>query len=125
MMLGEFLREAGRDAAPWNCSTMPADWCILLGHLDFAAEWRGTTRPEECEAAPARAGGLAILWDRAIRDAMPEAVAPFAIGDVGVIAVHGLEVGAIFTGDKWAARTGTGVSFVRLPDSAIAAAWRP
>lgn len=124
-MIGEFLRDAGRDGGAWNCSTMPADWCLRLGHPDFAAEWRDTTEPEACEAAPEAAGGLAVLWDRAIADAIPPVGPPYIAGDIGVIAIYGLESGAIFTGDKWAVRIKRGVSFARLPESAIVAAWRP
>lgn len=124
-MLGNFLRDAGLSRAPWNCSTTAADWCLLLGHRDFAAEWRHLDDAGDCETAQREAGGLAMLWGRAIRDDIPHVEPPYAAGDIGVVAFHGLEAGAIFTGDKWAVRTMTGISFARLPDNAIAAAWRP
>ena len=125
MTLGDFLRVAAEDRSPWNCSTMAADWCIALGHPDFAAAWRGVTAPADCEAAPADVGGLVILWDRDIGEALPEAVAPFEAGDIGVIAAHGFEAGAIFTGAKWAVKTPRGLSLATLPDHCIAKAWRP
>ncbi|WP_422057702.1 DUF6950 family protein [Sphingomonas sp.] len=123
--LGEFLRNAALDRSPWNCSTMPADWCMSLGFPDFAAQWRGIVDPAECEAAPAEAGGLAILWARGIADGLDEATAPFMPGDIGVISLYGFEGGGIYTGDKWALRRPRGVVCSQIPDSAIIAAWRP
>lgn len=125
MTLGEFLQAAVDDRSPWNCSTMPADWCVTLGHPDFAARWRNTFDPSACEAAPAEAGGLAALWDRDIGEGLPIAEVPFQAGDIGVIHEMGLEAGAIFTGDKWAVKTPRGLHFARLPDRSIAKAWRP
>ncbi|WP_447724641.1 hypothetical protein [Sphingomonas koreensis] len=125
MTLGDFLRDAAQDDGPWNCSTMPADWCIRIGHRDFAAEWRDLDDACDCETAPREAGGLVVLWELGIRDDIPRVGPPYAAGDIGVVAFHGLEAGAIFTGDKWAVRTRTGISFARLPVTAIAGAWRP
>lgn len=125
-LLGKFLREACAYRGPWNCSTDAANWCIALGHADFAAPWRDITEAAACEAVPARAGGLAILWDRGIADALPAVSSGFALGDIGVVASHGFEAGAIFTGERWAIRNaGGGMSFIALPDRATVAAWRP
>lgn len=123
--LGEFLRKAALDRSSWNCSTMPADWCISLGFPDFAAAWRNIVEPDECEAAPCEAGGLAVLWDRGIADGLPCASAPFMPGDIGVISLYGFEAGGIYTGDKWAVRKQRGLAFAQLPERAIIAAWRP
>lgn len=125
MMLGEFLKAAAEQHGPWNCSTLAADWCIALGYPDFAARWRDTTDPVDCEMAPAEAGGLAVLWGRDIADGLPVADVPYLPGDIAVLSMLGIEAGAIYTGDKWALRTARGMSFHRLPDSAVAAAWRP
>lgn len=124
MTLGEFLREAAAPG-PWNCSTMPADWCVALGHPDFAAAWRDTTDEVECETAAVDAGGLAILWGRGIGEALPMVEPPFQAGDIGVICTCGLEAGAIYTGERWAVRTPKGVSCAALPDDVIVVAWRP
>ena len=120
--LGEFLRSA---SGPWNCSTMPADWCLALGHPDFAAPWRGITDISACAEVSAAAGGLVELWRDGIGDGLPIVDPPYQPGDIGVVVAHGVEAGAICTGDKWAMRTARGVIFWRAPDEAIVQAWRP
>lgn len=121
--LADFLHDAPRDPAPWNCSTFPADWCIALGHHDFAAPWRHIVEPAECDAAAA--GGLLALWEMGIPNRIPIAEAPFRAGDIAIIRRAGLEAGAIFDGERWALRTDRGVAFITLPDTAIVKAWRP
>ena len=121
MTLGDFLRGVG--PGPWNCSTMAADWCMVLGWPDFAARWRAITDPAECDAVAA--DGLAHLWREGIGDALPAAAEPYQAGDIAVISVHGLEAGAICTGDKWALRGPRGVTCLRLRPENIVQAWRP
>lgn len=121
MNLGEFLRGVG--PGPWNCSTIAADWCLAQGHPDFAADWRGITDPDECDEITAH--GLVPLWDRGIGDALPVVEAPFEPGDIGVIRAHGLEAGAIFTGERWALRSPRGFAAIRLGDEHVLKAWRP
>lgn len=123
MNLADFLHDAPRDTAPWNCSTFPADWCVALGHPDFAAAWRHIIEMEECEQAAT--GGLLRLWERGIGDGLPVASVPYRAGDIAVVSRLGLEAGAIFEGSMWALRRDGGVAFVALPDSAIQKAWRP
>lgn len=120
-MLGDFLKGVGR--GDWNCSTLPADWCLALGHPDFASDWRGITDPDECEAISVR--GLVALWERGIGDALPVAVSPYRPGDIAVIRAHGLEAGAIFTGERWALRSARGFTALPLDDEHIVKAWRP
>lgn len=119
MTLGEFLKTVG--VGEWNCSTMPADWCLSLGHPDFAARWRDFTDPEACDAVSQ--GGLVPLWEDGIGAGLPLAEAPYLPGDIGVITAHGLEAGAIFTGERWAIRTGRG--FAALHGVTVLKAWRP
>lgn len=124
MPLGEFLLQAARDAGPWNCSTMPADWCVSLGHPDFAAAWRNVTAHADCERVQADAGGLLRLWNEGIANRLP-VVADLRAGDIAVLAAHGMEAGGICTGDKWALRSPRGLTLTRWPAGGIIKAWRP
>lgn len=124
MELGDFLRGQLSNGAPWNCSTLPADWCVTLGLPDFAADWREVTGAEECEEEPHAAGGLVALWDRAIGDALL-VVANTEPGDIAVVTVAGVEAGAIWTGTRWALRAKRGLHFID-PDGVVALkVWRP
>jgi hypothetical protein len=123
MTIGDFLLSVSAQRGPWNCSTMPADWCLAQGHPDFAARWRSVTDPVECEAIAS--GDLLSLWDEGIGDALPVVAPPFQPGDIAVIGRAGLQAGAIFTGERWAIQTERGFGAVPLPESAIVKAWRP
>jgi hypothetical protein len=125
MILGEFLKARLGDAGAWNCSTDEADWCMTKGYPDFAAPWRDIVDPDECERVVIEAGGLAVLWDRGIGDALPDASAPYQPGDIGVVTAHGLEAGAIFTGERWAIRRQRGHLYAHPSLVAVVAAWRP
>lgn len=102
--LGEFILQAS--TMPWrdgvhDCSAWPARWaCVPLP--DYASM-------EQAEALIDEAGGLIPLWERigatrieriAVEDAQP--------GNIGVISLpdrrdgKAREVGAIFTGERWA-----------------------
>lgn len=123
MSLAEFLSSVAAQRKPWNCSTMPADWCRVLGHPDFAARWRDVVNPAECETIAG--GDLLSLWDEGIGDALPVVTAPFLAGDIAVIRRLGLQAGAIFTGARWAVQSEHGLAALPLLDSAIVKAWRP
>ncbi|WEK42991.1 MAG: hypothetical protein P0Y64_16860 [Candidatus Sphingomonas colombiensis] len=102
---------------------MEADWAILRGHPDFATKWRGTIDPEECEAAQDVPGGLVALWDKGIGKALAVVEQPES-GDIAVVAAGGIEVGAIFTGERWAIRGQRTVHFL-APDMVTARkVWR-
>lgn len=125
MRLGDFLKRELSNGSAWNCSTLPADWCLALGHPDFAAAWRDVTDPTECEAVPRAAGGLVALWDKGIGTALPPVDEPQP-GDIAVISALGLEAGAIWTGERWAIRAPRGLHFIASgPHVAIVKAWRP
>jgi hypothetical protein len=117
-----FLTEDALRNAEWNCSTLAADWCLSLGHPDFAAAWRATLAPAECDAAAV--GGLVPLWDAGIGDALPAVDDPQP-GDIGVIVALGLEVGAVFTGTRWAIRGGRTMHYLGAEDVHVLKAWRP
>ena len=122
--LGEFLRAQAGNAAPWNCSTMPADWCIALGHSDFAEAWRAIVTGDACNAAHAAPGGLVGLWREGIGSTLPHADVPQA-GDIAVVHAHGIESGAIFTGGKWAVRGQRCLRLIALDRVRLVEAWRP
>lgn len=123
MNLGDFLFEAAQSRTPWNCSTMPADWCIARGHPDFAAKWRSITEAAACDAVAA--GGLLPLWREGIAGAIPEVSGDLRTGDIGVIAAIWLEAGAIFDGDFWVLQGPKGIACLRLDRCSVLAAWRP
>lgn len=125
MTLSDFLASNLGPAGAWNCSTLAADWCLALGHPDFAAEWRDVVDPDECEAVPREAGGLVVLWDRGIGDALPVATEPYQPGDIAVLAALGLEVGGIWTGDHWGVRRERGLYFGAPELFTVRKAWRP
>jgi uncharacterized protein DUF6950 len=123
MTIGDFLLSVLAQTGPWNCSTMPADWCLALGHPDFAARWRNITGQHECETIAG--GNLLELWEQGIGSALPDAPPPYLAGDIAVIGRVGLQAGAIFTGERWAIQKEHGFTALPLPDCAILKAWRP
>jgi len=100
---------------------MPADWCMALGHPDYAAAWRGITDPHACEATTEHVS-LLSLWEQGIGNALP-AIEQLEPGDIAVVALGPLEAGAIWTGERFAIRTGTGLHFSNAPR--LLKAWRP
>ena len=124
MTLGDFLQAQTANDQPWNCSTMAADYCVTLGHPDFAADWRHITDPGLCDSVPLSAGGLVVLWARGIGDALP-VVEAIEAGDIAVVSAFGLEAGAIWTGERWAIRAGRGLHFLGTVGVRVVRAWRP
>jgi len=124
MTLGEFLKAKLADRGPWNCSTLPADWCIALGYRDFAAPWRRVVDPLECERATQEAG-LAQLWGDSIGRDLPLVDGELQAGDVGIVQYLAFEAGAIWTGARWALRAKAGLHFANIDRVALVAAWRP
>jgi len=123
MRVGDFLLAQASNRAPWNCSTLAADWCMALGHPDFAEEWREVT--DEAECAAVAADGLVPLWDIGICDALPVVEGELEAGDIAVVSAHGMEAGAIWTGERWAMRLPRGI-LCAAPDAvSVAKAWRP
>jgi len=118
MTLGDFLKEAGSDRSPWNCSTLAADWCMSQGYPDFASRWREVVG-NECEAVD-----LLPLWESDIGDGLPLCDGSQA-GDIAVIRVIGFTIGAIFTGNKWAIKTPKGLFFIPTDHAILLKAWRP
>lgn len=123
--LGEFLKRQLANDSPFNCGSMPADWCMLLGHPDFSAKWRAMSDIVECEAAAEAAGDSVALWSEGIGDALPVIEDTPRAGDIGVIAAHGFQSGALFTGDRWAVRAPRGLHFLSPDRVMLLKAWRP
>lgn len=107
MELGAYLAAARLKPWRWrehDCTAFPAIWAGFGDALPpYATE-------AEAEAMLHAAGGLVPLWTRAI-SARPSRVAeiagPLSSGDVGVIELPAgdltmVEVGAIWTGRRWA-----------------------
>lgn len=123
MTLGEFLASRTAIAGNWNCSTMPADWCVALGYPDFAAKWRGVVDPVDCETVTG--GDLLALWEEGIADRLPVATAPYREGDIAVVQLASLQAGAVFTGKRWALQVERGIAAASFGDRSILKAWRP
>lgn len=122
MTLSEFLQAQTANSEPWNCSTMAADWCVALGHPDFAADWRHITDPGLCDSVPISAGGLVVLWAQGIGDSLP-VVEQIEAGDIAVV-LDRIEKGAIWTGESWAIRGARTVHWVKMK-LPVLRAWRP
>lgn len=119
MTLGEYLQQAS--SKPWkagehDCSAWPARWAGI--------SIPAYSTDEEGEALIASAGGLCPLWAEYIGDRLELVTSPEA-GDVGIIEAIGhdgpVQVGAIYTGRRWAFLSPKGLAV----GSAIAIAiWR-
>lgn len=122
MTLGDYLKAAA--ATPWkagvhDCSAWPARWAgVPLP--DYSTD-------EEGQALIERAGGLLSLWREWIGDLLaPVSPDEVQTGDVGVIEAIGpdlraAQVGAIWTGKRWAFLTPKGLA---CASALCAAAWR-
>lgn len=124
MRLGEFLLAKARDGLPWNCSTLPADWCMSRGHADFAARYRDVTGVLECEEA-AEGRGLVALWEDEIGDSLPVVTGQPEEGDIGVIRAHGMEAGAIYSGVRWVLKARSGYTTASPQAVEVVKVWRP
>ena len=124
MEIGEFLRNAARSTQPQHCSTDAADWCIHRGWPDFAWAWRGVLTERECEAAT-MTDPLLTLWDEGIGNMLPVVTGEPQAGDIAVVSKLGLHAGAIFTGERWAIRSGRGMAYVPEGSVTVIKSWRP
>jgi hypothetical protein len=127
--LGDYLAAAAKK--PWEPRVH--DCCA------FPALWAGIPLPEysteaEAEAMLIEAGGLVPLWDaaalgRAEALSSPDLAEP---GDIGVIEMPALddgviamvEIGAIWTGKRWAFVSGKG-GVAASASAKCLKAWRP
>lgn len=122
--LSAFLRQAARRPFIWgeaDCILTGADWVREVEGWDPAEGFRRAYRTRE-EALSLLPDGLAsMIGGRLVRDRIE---APGA-GDVGVVVVRGIdgpvEVTAICTGSRWAAKSPGGLWIGRAE---CVAAWR-
>lgn len=128
--LGAYLAAARTKPWRWrshDCTAFPAIWAGFADALPpYASE-------AEAEALLHEAGGLALLWERAVAarpgkaaDITPDEREP---GDVGVIEMIApdltqVEVGAIWTGKRWAFAPRRG-GVAAIASAACLKAWRP
>lgn len=128
--LGRFLRAQAAIRFQYgaaDCTLLPADWIVLLGHADPAGPWRGVYGDEAGADAILTAHGGAVALATARFDPLALARPSHAVrGDVGVVSVQGkagpVEVGAICTGTRWATRARKGLWIGPAEPLAI---WRP
>lgn len=126
MILSQFLKAAahrkvieGQD----DCMLWLADWVLLNTGKDPAEGWRGRYSKREARQAIAEAGGLLRVASRSMRACEMERI-PWAsarAGDVGIVRVDRMHVGAIRAHAGWAVRLRSGIAFGHLH---VAAAWR-
>jgi len=95
MELGDYIKAAMQRPFEWGVHDCGS----------FCGEWLGVTIPtytsgDEAGALIAAHGGLAGLYDAAIGDAAQLIDKPVA-GAVGVIKLGDIEVGGIYSGERW------------------------
>lgn len=120
--LDAFIAARRGSAAPWNCSTMPADWALDRGYPDFAARWRMTVGMIECQSAAPDALDLVDLWTRDIGDGLPTTEQP-SRGDIGVIDTAIGFAGGIYTGQRWLIQGQRALHFLGAETVTVLKAW--
>lgn len=104
--LGEFIRAATEARWDWmvhDCSAWPARWA----GVDLGVEYHSA---EEARIVVKRGGGLVKLYNRRLRKIADRVTGEPEAGDIGVliaVARDGdghrfTQVGAIYTGERWA-----------------------
>jgi hypothetical protein len=117
-MLEEFMLDMARSDHIWSqsdCAMTIANWWLFVHGVDPAADLRGTYQTEqECTALVAREGGMLLVVGVRARNVGAQPTLAPVPGDIGVIAVHGVEFGAILgpTG-RWAVKSQHGVAGYR------------
>ncbi len=107
----DFVRQTHRQPFVWgvsDCSLMVADWCVMNGHPDPAAELRGKySTEEECRALLEPAGGLSEVVRACAQMAGLKALHEPEFGCVAVIGSRSnptRQWSAIWNGRRWAVR---------------------
>jgi hypothetical protein len=118
VIAADYLARAAGTRFRWgahDCCLWIADWLVLRGHADPAADLRGRYRTARGAARVlSRHGGVPGLFaSRAALAGLPRTEAPVA-GDIGVVQVTDLAgdakpAGAICTGARWACLAPTGL----------------
>lgn len=115
MELGEYIKAAMQKPFEWGVHDCGS----------FCGGWLGVPIPtyasaDEAQELIAAHGGLAGLYDAAIGDAAQLISDPVA-GAVGVIKVGDIEVGGIYSGERWVVFTKKGIR--ALPHGDVEAMW--
>lgn len=116
-VLGEFLDRMARLGWEWgerDCLAWLGLWSREVTSIDGAAEWRGRYRTAiGCMRVLNKSGGLRACIERGAIAAGMVPVTDVRAGDVGLVRANTTrgvqEVGGIFTGERWAVLTRTGV----------------
>jgi len=130
---GEYIKSVMSQPWGWNdwdepdCCVYIAKWCVERGNTDPMLFTRGLYDSEmSAYRLIVRNGGLVPLWTRGMIEAQIPEADEAQMGDVAVleaITEDGLnEACGIYTGDKWAVRTPTGIAFTPAVPLMI---WRP
>lgn len=123
-MLDDFLERMA--ATPFvdgttDCVLTPADWLVVNGWPDPAADLRGRYRtPLGRERLLKRLGGIERVVGQRMTAAGLMVTERPRRGDVGLVALHGLTFGAIFLGERWAIQSKAGL-YSTSPDRVVKA----
>lgn len=124
--LSRYLQaEAGRpfQRGRADCITFGADWLQLRLGFDPMAAWRGYATDAEATELMAGWGGIVRVVGRGMRQAgLPRTRDPQP-GDVGVIAIDGIGIGAIKTPRGWVTRLDDGLASLPAARVRVLAAW--
>lgn len=127
MTLADYLRaEAGRrfERGVADCITFGADWVRLRLGFDAMAAWRGYRSDAEANELMAGWGGIVRVVGRGMRQAGVPLTRDPQPGDVGMIGVAGLALGAIKTERGWVTRLDDGLASLPPERVRVLAAWK-
>ena len=124
MTLGDYLHSATLRPFEWgkhDCATFCAGWVECLTGMDVNY-MRGLYFNERT-ANDAMKGGLVPLWSHAL-NGVAERTADLEEGCIGIVSTPKGEIGAIYTGERWAMLTDHSVAFIKIPPARLRAIWR-
>lgn len=126
LSLAAYLQaEAGRrfQRGSADCITFGADWLQLRLGFDPMAAWRGYATDTEATELMAGWGGIVRVVGRGMRQAGLPLTRDPQPGDVGVIAIGNVAVGAIRTTRGWVTRLDDGLASLPPNRVRVLAAW--
>lgn len=106
-----------RERGVWDCAAAPAAWIMHCGKPDPIADIRETYDDRD-------AADIVPLFEAAMDGVgIRPRVGPPQPGDVGVVRMMGLEMGSIFSGERWMFIGERGFGFARIASEHVVAAW--